>query len=537
MAPPKEVEDAFASTFKLIFGQCSNKLEDYKEYLLSAHHPPFIRASCLSKKPIVLSSDRYEESAKFISQDEIAALPKAKPLSINEIKDLDSVVEAMGGRAYYTGNKQFGSSEHISESDNCLDSFFVHGSHTIQASKYVAYSSYVRENSEHIFGGTTMLRSRFLIHCLAADSLTRSFESHFCITSSDLFFCFGCVACSDAMFSFNLHSKRNCIGNLELPKERYLALKKKLVEESREYLEKHKKFYSMFAYPAPTKADLAPLPITRRPANSGPAAAGSGPASGPAFDIRPIEQTFASTTKVILGKEMGPMEKFLPMLNRRTRKIREIRTSFGGKAYCTDVLMFPYVTPSRLVNNEESQALGERHIALLEGESPALAELLKKISPVLFLRAEFHEGQNSNCAVGQVFYNVSNIYSVYDATLAKNCAYSTMAFHAEAVFGSWRAIHSRFCINCHDCHGLTACMEMDGCANCSSSMFCHNCENLDQCMFCFNVKGMRYAIGNVEVGREKFLQVKKMVQEELVRQLEKDGDIKWDVCSFGASGK
>lgn len=520
MAPPKEVEDAFASTFKLIFGQCNNRLDDYKDYLLSAHHPPFSRNSCLSSKTIVLSSDRYEKGAKFISQDEISSLPKPAPLNINEIKDLDSIVGAIGERAYYTGNKQFGTSEHISESDNCLDSFYVHGSHTIQASKYVAYSSYVRENSEHIFGGTTMLRSRFLIHCLASDSLTRSFESHFCITSSDLFFCFGCVACADAMFSFNLHSKRNCIGNLELPKERYLALKKKLVGESREYLEKHKKFYSMFAYPAPAKADLAPLPISRKTA--------------PSFDIKPIEQTFASTTKVILGKEMGPMEKFLPLLSRRTRKIREIRTSFGGKAYCTDVLMFPYVTPSRLVNNEESQMLGERHIALADGEEPALEALLKKISPILFLRAEFHEGQNSNYAVGQVFYNVSNIYNVYDASYAKNCAYSTMAFHAEAVFGSWRAIHSKFCINCHDCHGLTACMEMDGCANCSSSMFCHNCENLDQCMFCFNVKGMRYAIGNVEVGREKFLQVKKMVQEELVRQLEKSGDIKWDICSLGA---
>ncbi|VVB57444.1 Uncharacterised protein [uncultured archaeon] len=523
MPAPPEVEQAFASTFKLIFGECNRPLDFYGDYLLSAHHPAFQQSSCISGKPIALSSDRYAKDERFVSQDEIGALPKAAALDINQIKDVDSIVQALSERAYYTGNKRFGSSEYIAESDNCLDSFHVWRSHTVQASKYVAYSSYVRENSEHVFGGTTMLRSKFLIRCLAADSLSRSFESHFCITSSDLFFCFGLVACSDAMFSFNLHSRRNCIGNLQLPKERYLALRKKLMGESREYLEKHGKFHSMFACPPPSKGDLAPLPLARK-------------AEAP-FDIRPVEQAFRSATKVVLGKELGPMDRFLPLLRRRTRPIREIRTSFGGKAYCTDVLMYPYCTPSRLVNNGESAALGERRMELGAGESPGLDEMLRKISPIEFIRAEFHEGQNSNCAVGQTFYDASNIYDVYDATLAKNCAHDTMAFHAEACFGCWRAIHSKYCINCHDCHGLSACFEMDGCANCSSSMYCHNCENLDNCMFCFNAKGLRYAVGNVEVGPEKYRLLKKRVCDELVRQLEETGDVKWDVCSLGAKKK
>jgi hypothetical protein len=43
-------------------------------------------------------------------------------------------------------------------------------------------------------------------------------------------------------------------------------------------------------------------------------------------------------------------------------------------------------------------------------------------------------------------------------------------------------------------------------------------------MFCFNVKNLKYAVGNVEVGREQFLRLKKLLTDEIASSLEKKHD-------------
>ena len=74
----------------------------------------------------------------------------------------------------------------------------------------------------------------------------RCFDSYLCVSSSDLYSCFNCKNCMDAMFCFNQNSKRHAIGNLELPKEKYLVIKKKLLSEIAEELEAKKRFPSVF---------------------------------------------------------------------------------------------------------------------------------------------------------------------------------------------------------------------------------------------------------------------------------------------------
>jgi hypothetical protein len=52
-------------------------------------------------------------------------------------------------------------------------------------------------------------------------------------------------------------------------------------------------------------------------------------------------------------------------------------------------------------------------------------------------------------------------------------------------------------------------------------------------MFCFNTKNKRYAIGNTEVGKEKFLEAKKALQSWLLSQLEKNRSIDLDIYNIG----
>jgi hypothetical protein len=53
-------------------------------------------------------------------------------------------------------------------------------------------------------------------------------------------------------------------------------------------------------------------------------------------------------------------------------------------------------------------------------------------------------------------------------------------------------------------------------------------------MFCFNVKAKKYAIANVEVGKEKYMAIRKKVLDELTNRLEKEKRLDLNIFNLNA---
>ncbi|HIH22658.1 TPA: hypothetical protein HA238_02935 [Candidatus Micrarchaeota archaeon] len=527
-----DINQAFKFTYKLLLGECNVEMDEVKDWLLSYQVPLGHKTSSVSGKPVVVSSQSYPDDAKFISQDEIdwnnkfepheTRDPKPgtqfEPLGINEIKDLDSIVEAIQNRVAYTGNKTFGRSEQIENSDNCVDSFCVKDSHNIHGSKYVAYSSYMRDGAEYTFGCAYSPSSKYAIHVIEG-TLIRAFESYFSASVSDVYCSYYNFDCAHLMFSFNQKGKRYCIGNLELPRERYLQLKDKLVVEIREYIEKHKRFYPPFAIPGMPKAQVMPKFAFKQPEQ----------------DFNKIDAAFKDTCRVIFGKEIGGLKENQKFLTHGINSVESHPTSFGNTVWFSpSFTFFGSVPKDRTISCHESEHASNLKMELSEGEDISLESLAKKLAGIAFFPTNVTEGNSVNNIESHVTYCVANSYQVSDCAHSKNCAYCNMAVASENVFGCKRAVHSKFSIRLHGCTNMTACLEMEGCNNCANSMFCHNSENLDNCMFCFNTKSKRYAIGNVEVGREKYMEVKKVVMDELLKRLEARKGLGLDIYNLGS---
>lgn len=511
-----DINDAFKSTYRLIFGECNLELDDLAPYLLKFQIPVNEQKSFLSGKQVALSMRQYAPGSKFISADEID-MNRKYALDINEIKDLDSIIEAIQDRAQYAGNKVFGNSKNVENSDNVIDSHYVKNSYGVLSCKYAAYSSHIRDNSEYVFGCAYFLNSKFLINVIGADSLTRAFEAHLCVKSSDLFFCSGCMTCNHVMFSFNLRSKKYCIGNLELPQDKYFSLRKKLVDESREYMETHKDFYSMFENLPPAKPPKIEMP----------------PIAKKNMDYGKIEDAFKATCRIIFGTELpGKMTDYEEYWHEFVEKVEKQRTPYGNEITHADVYDFGRTPHDRRVLIEEAEQLAKIPAEITDGMR--LEEVIKALKTITFFRTEFHEGNNGNNIDTFMAYYAVNTYQAVDATHAKNCAYDTLALNSEYIFGSYRALHSKFCIRCQDVANLSACFEMSDCSNCSNSMFCHNCEGLSDCLFCFNAKSLKYAVGNVEVGRDEYSRVRKLVCREIVAKLGKNKRLDANIFNIGA---
>jgi len=232
------MDKAWASACRVILGGEVGPLSKYEDYLQSGVLPCRQAKSALSGKQVTISGD-YSPCAKFISGDEISSygqLAGKVKLDINAIKDIDSIVEALAGSIHYSGNDLLGNSGPAELSNRLVDSNFVYRSHDVVYSKYVA-CTYICKYGEYIFGCESVGKdTHFAIKTYEPFMASRLFECIHAYSSSDCLYSANVESCQECLFSFNLRGKRRAIGNLELPQEKFSALRAKLLEDIRSTL-------------------------------------------------------------------------------------------------------------------------------------------------------------------------------------------------------------------------------------------------------------------------------------------------------------
>jgi len=87
--------------------------------------------------------------------------------------------------------------------------------------------------------------SQFCIKTQENYKMVRCMETVHINIASDCYFSASLENCSDCMFSFNQQSKHFLIGNRQLQKDSYLALKGKLLAEIRDTLQRDKSVASI----------------------------------------------------------------------------------------------------------------------------------------------------------------------------------------------------------------------------------------------------------------------------------------------------
>jgi hypothetical protein len=515
-----EVEKAFKSVCRVLFGREIGDLSNFEPYLLEMMFPYRTVKSAVSGKDVMVSLSLYPHDAKFISQDEIEKA-KFAPLNINEIKDVDSLFEAVYEREIYCGNRLFGKNSNVQKVDNCVDCVDVHFGHNVFNVKYGAYLSYLRE-SENVFGVSAFPGSNIAMRCCDGVGLNRCFECYYSTKLADTYYAFNCIGCANCMFAFGLRGKRYLIGNLQLEKGKYLELREKLVAEMAEELAKNKRLFSIVDLAENEKErgnreEEIIMPDAPVPAR--------------------VEEAFENASNVVLGKKLAPLKKYGEWLLHNALKTKKVKGAFGKPVYkVVGLPIIERVPARRLVGLSEIGKAAESKIALGEGEKPGLREITERVSKIALFCEEFVDGQNEKCVDTMSIFTGAHTYKLWDVTNSSYAAYSSGVINSQYVFGGYlRILNSEFCINCYDSTNLKRCFEVDGSYSTRDSYLCHDCENISDCILCFNSKNLKYAVGNTEVGKDEYSRVKKMLLDGITGELEKNG--KTDIGIFSLLGK
>ena len=514
------LDKAWASTCRVLFGAELGSLAQHEKWLSELVDAPVFRKSSVSGKEVIYSTRDYSEKAKSISLDEVDFNRKFAPLSFNQIKDIDSIIQAVQDRAYYSGNMILGNSKFVSSCSNINDSFYMHRTTLSGNDKYMAYCTLARVDS-YGFGGNAFSQCEFCLKCHELTRCKRSFELWMSQDSADCYYSHGLKNCTGCMFTFNVQNKRNAIGNIELTPEKYKEIRAKLLSEMVEEAKKNKRLPSLLEIVTQGKA-VAP--------KIAPSAA-----KAQLEDKGKIEVAFATTMNIILGKKPSKgIDAYGKWLVNHTRGFDMCKSAASGK----DVYLAHYgnycdLPKDRLLSLEEAKSFGQdAKLSPPDLESFSLKTAGARISKIAFFNSDISDGQNSNDIECTINIDAVNCYRAVCSVYSKYVAYSFWPRSCEHIFGCDTVFDSSFCVNCYRSVKLTRCIEMDSCESCSDSMFCHNCENMQNCMFCFNTKNKTHAIGNVEVGKEEYMRIKALVLAQISNQLEKTGKISWDIFSI-----
>ncbi|MFA5077382.1 MAG: hypothetical protein WC488_03065 [Candidatus Micrarchaeia archaeon] len=518
-----DINEAWKSTCKIIFGEEIGDLERYRNYLTLHIETVSHGSSVLSGKPVTLSGNEICASAKFISNDELVkykSRTESTVLDINDTKDMDSLLGALAEKFYYAGNIVLGNSHEVHNSNRCIDATEVYESRDVyEGSRYIAFSDNIRKCG-HCFGVTLTGESQFMIKAYGSLKNTRCMEVLRTHNSSDCYYAANLQGCSNCMFSFNLRNKSYAIGNLELPKEKYSELKRKLLQEIKETLKSKKSVPSVVSIIKEGQSK----PADRKSAHVNETTAV--PAE--------VESAFATVTRLLLGKKLGPLQAYKKWLTKYgPTVVKSVSPTSGKTVYVAPLPAFLEIKGNS-VTLEESLELGKQHVSEAELKELNLSNAARLLKDIKHTTSEVVTG---NCAdisqCANYGLNSAHAFASSFVFAMKYVAYSYRPRNSEYVFGGSDVFYSNCCLNCHHSTNLIRCFEVSDSNNCSDCYFCHNSEGLSNCIFCFNAKSLRYAIGNKEVGREQYTKVKKLVLDEMIKTLERDKTLDYDIYNIG----
>jgi hypothetical protein len=253
--------------------------------------------------------------------------------------------------------------------------------------------------------------------------------------------------------------------------------------------------------------------------------------------MKEIEDAFIDTTKIVLGTGLRGLEAYGEWLGGRVPLPVKGKSAKSGKeVWLQPPLVFlkkPF-DAGKIVDMDEAESVNKSPFGAGDLRNADLRKVLEIVKPITYYCGNLRYKNCKNIEKSSGVADAINIYYSEDVDWeVKNVAYGNYVLYSENMFGCHHASYSRFCIHSYNSVDITRGFEVDGCLNSSDVYFCHNSENLNNCILCFNAKNLRYAVGNTEVGREKFLEIKKMLLDYVVGELKKKKQLGVDIFNVG----
>lgn len=244
-----------------------------------------------------------------------------------------------------------------------------------------------------------------------------------------------------------------------------------------------------------------------------------------------VERAFRGVTKILFGKELSGLKQYEGWFAKTTARGEICPAAGGEQLFVPDYSIFAGLPKGAIAGTGSFNRLSQ--LKIKAGQEDGVSSISKKLPEIAQYIVDFSEGKNSDVSESTIYSDVFNGYRLVDCSKSKNVAFCFWSSACESSFGVAKSAKCSFSMNVYQSIDITRSFEVDFSKNCSGVMFCHNCYNVHDSLFCFSSENIRYAICNVEVGREKFMEWKAKLSEYIVAELEKRHALSLSVYNMG----
>ena len=226
-------------------------------------------------------------------------------------------------------------------------------------------------------------------------------------------------------------------------------------------------------------------------------------------------KNFNSVCRIVLKEEVGNLDDFRGFLSRYVDPVRESKSVVSGKSvYYSE----PYCAGSRIASFDEAEAM--RIEPIKPAEMKDIDLLLNAVQERFCYAGNKLGGLTSDIVESENVVESVHVYRSEDIINCENIAYSQMLVrNCKYVFGcAWSEVAS-FCINASETTHASRCFESGLLSKTSDAYFSYNCLNCNDVIFCFNQRSTRHAIGNNELPKEKYAELKDKLLKEVADEL------------------
>ncbi|MDD5337178.1 MAG: hypothetical protein PHS02_01715 [Candidatus ainarchaeum sp.] len=232
-----------------------------------------------------------------------------------------------------------------------------------------------------------------------------------------------------------------------------------------------------------------------------------------------LDSDFKHTCKLLFGKEIGELSDFEQYFKQGMFPSKSMRSMVSGKGVLVSSPHYPegakYVSQDE-VGKLSSPAFGINDIKDVDSLFRAAQENAVFCGNKMF-------GKNMNTEEVDNCADCIEVLHSHNITNTKYAAYCSVGRDSNSIYGVHffkNVSHSLSCMHCL-VRGVTRCFECYCTTGISDSYYTLNCSGCSNCIFCFNLRSKNYAIGNLQLSKERYLELKEKLVMEMADILRK----------------
>ncbi|MCL6089242.1 MAG: hypothetical protein M1530_03740 [Candidatus Marsarchaeota archaeon] len=247
-----------------------------------------------------------------------------------------------------------------------------------------------------------------------------------------------------------------------------------------------------------------------------------------------INDAWKETCKVLLGDEIGDLERYEPYLTRYVEPLHEKKSALSGQKV---IVSRPDFAPSsKFISNDE---MGEYN-KLLSSFKPDMNQikdldsLLASVSEHFYYSGNQITGNSGEVAESDNIIDSQVVFRSAQIWGCKYMAYCSMCRMAEYLFGVNWCSTSKYLIKACETYKQTRCMETLNVWSSSDIYYSVGMDGCSDCIFSFNRKHARNLIGNAQFDKAAYANYKNNLLSQMRDRLRSKRELPAIIDILGA---